>query len=184
MRRLRWPVAVLAAVAVVGAGGAAVFARSSVTYTNHAIGATAFNANGTAIAPAYANLKWLNYGERATWTFSALELQGAVSGSAYLNFAGLSAGPYWGSGFSSSIRVVVTGAIKGTFTTTLANPWRPHVAFNETAGTGWNATATVGLPRAQYAGATALTVTVELLTANYHIGLEKPSVMIGYSTAS
>jgi hypothetical protein len=175
---------VLGVVAVVGAGSAAVFARSSATYTNHPIAASDFHSYGTAVAPDYVGSKWLNYGERATWTFDVANLQAAASGSAYLNFAALSAGPYWGAGFSSSIRVVVTGAVKGTFTSTLANPWRPHIAFNDTSGVGWAATATVVLPKAQYAGANPLTVTVELLTSGNHIGMEKGSLAIGYATVS
>jgi hypothetical protein len=184
VKRIRWALVVLGAAAVVGAGSAAVFARSAATYTNHAIAASDFHSYGTAVAPGYTGSKWLNYGERATWTFGVAGLQTAASGTVNLNFAALSAGPYWGAGFSSSIRVVVTGAVKGTFTTMLANPWRPHIAFNDTPGVGWNAATTLAVPRAQYAGATALTVTVELLTAGNHIGMEKGSLAIGYASVS
>jgi len=173
----------LGAMGIVGISGAAVFASSSASYTNHVLSGVV-TSSGTHSAPAQTDHWWVNYGQSATWTFNVSALTKAIGGTVYLNLNALSAGQHWGAGFSSTIRVDVTGAVKGTYTTTLANPWKPHIAFNDpsTPDAGWNATASVALPKKIYTGANTLTVKVELPAGDHHIGFTADSLLIGYCT--
>jgi hypothetical protein len=184
MRRIRWAVVLLAGMALVGLGGATVFARSTATYSNNAISASDFTSTGNHGAPAQADWFWLSNGagQMATWVFDVSELKSAINGTVYLNVAALSASPYWGSGYSTDLRIVVHGVGTGTLTTTLANPWRPHVAYNNTAGVGWNATATLAVPRSVWAGASTLEVTATPITVGNHVGFNQGALTIGYAT--
>lgn len=183
MTRLRWSLILLAAAALVmGVGSASVLARSSATYTNRVLSGTMIS-SGNHNAPAETGHWWVGYGHSATWTFSNVSALGnALGGSVYLNVDALSAGPHWGAGFASTIRVDVTGAVAGTFTTTLANPWKPHVAYNETPGVGWVATGSLQLPRRYVAGAGTLTVQISLPASGNHVGFTADSLTIGYAT--
>jgi hypothetical protein len=186
VRQIRWALILLGVMALVGISGATVFARSSATYTNHAVSASKFT-SADQPAPAQDDWYWLSSGSgQATWTFTDVYglAHNAVSGSVNLNVNALSAGPNWGAGFGTTIKVVVTGVGTNSFTATLANPWRPHIAFNETAGIGWTATASVAVPMNIYTGASQLTVTVTALTAGYHVGFNEDALLIGYATVS
>jgi hypothetical protein len=184
MKRFRWALVLLTGMALVGAGAAAVLARSTATYTNHAIPASTFTSNGdNGAKPGQLGVwYWLSYGKTATWTFDASEFQAALNGSVSLNFVGLSTSIHWGSGYSTDMKVVVTGTGKGTFTQTLANPWRPHVAYNATPGIGWQAYASLNLPRYIWAGASSLKVTVTSITSNTYMGMNQGALLIGYAT--
>jgi hypothetical protein len=168
-----------------GAGGATVLARSTATYTNHMIAATDFASNGDHAAPADADCYWLRtgYGQSSTWTFGDVDaLGGALKGSLWLNIAAPSTALNWGAGYNTDLKVVVTGKTTGTFTTTLVNPWRPHVAFNEVPGVGWEAHASLLVPNSIWIGASSLTVKVTPLTAGNHVGTDIGMLMLGYAT--
>lgn len=179
MKRIRWALLLLVGLVVVGAAASSVLAGSqakqSTTYWNHAIGATSPSAGA-----------WLAYNQSATWTFSNVsELQYAQTGSVYLNFAGLSKSLQigGGAGYSTTVKVVVSGASTATYTVTLANPWRPHVAFNASPGVGWQAYASLNLPTYLWRNAGALTVKLTSTTTNTFMNLGEGGVMIGYATA-
>ena len=182
MKRFRWPLLLLAGVVVIGASSSVVLARSNATadttYWNNAVSASEFDSAGD----------WLGYGQTATWTFNDLSgLRGGLNGSAALNFAGFSktARPGGGSGYSTQMTVVVTGVGAGTFTTTttLNNPWRPHVAYSNDEGTGWAAYASVSLPTYMYQNAISLTVKVKSITSNTLMMFpENTGLLIGYTT--
>jgi hypothetical protein len=185
VKRIRWVLLLMAGIVLVGVGGASVFARSTATYSTNAIAASSFVSTGDHNAPALGSWYWVAYGtsQSAQWTFPVPELQTAIGGTVYLNFSALSAAPYWGSGYASKIKVVVAGNSTASFTTTLANPWRPHVASTNTPGIGWNATATVALPTYLYTGRSTLTVTATSLAAGNHVGFNQEALMIGYATS-
>ncbi len=184
MRRVRWALVLLAGVAVVGVGAAVVLARSTATYANHAIPASTFTSNGsTVVRPGQLGVwNWLGDGKTATWTFNVSGLQTAISDSVALNFSALSTNRYWGAGFSNIIKVNVIGTGQGTFTTTLVNPWRPHIAYNDTAGIGWQAYASLNVPKYVWSGASSLTVTVTPITTYSYTGVNPAAVLIGYAT--
>ena len=179
MKRFRWALLLLAGLVLIGAGASAVLARSSATtttYWNNAISASGFTSPGA----------WLSNGQTATWTFGDVTgLHGAVIGTVNLNFTGLSKTTQTGggAGYSTTMKVVVTGAGTGTFTQTLNNPWRPHVAnSNAPDGTGWQAYASLNLPTNIWMGASSLTVKVTSMTSNTLMSIDQGGLLIGYAT--
>jgi hypothetical protein len=178
MKHFRLSLLLLAGLVLIGAGASAVLARSNATtatYWNNAIYATGSTSAGA----------WLSYGQTATWTFKNIsELHGAMTGTVNLNFTGLSKSTLTGggSGYSTTMRVVVTGASTGTFTQTLTNPWRPHVAYNASPGTGQQAYASLNLPTYIWKGASSLTVKVTSITSNTLMNIEQDGLLIGYVT--
>ena len=183
-KRTRWCLVAVIGVGLLAAGGASVYASLAPGYANNAIAPSSFASSGNHNAPAMADWYWIGYGsgQYASWTIPTSELQTALGGTVYLNFSALSAAPYWGSGYATGIRVVVTGMTTISVTTTLANPYRPHVAYTNAPGVGWNATATVAVPGDVYAGAGTLKVTVTSLTAGNHAGFNQNALTIGYAT--
>jgi hypothetical protein len=175
-------VALAAGAIVIAATSAAVLARSSGTYTNHAIHATGFVSNGNHAAPAQSASDWLAYGKTATWTFDVSRLVTALKGHVYVNVTALSAGANWGAGFDTDVKVVVKGVGTATVTSHLTNPWRPHMAYNEEAGIGWTSYATILVPNSVWVGASTLTVSLTPLASGNHVGVDEGSMLIGYGT--
>lgn len=179
MRRFRWAFVLLVGLLVVGAASSAVLAgpqaKKATTYWNHAIESTSPSSGA-----------WLAYNQAATWTFSDVsELQGALSGSVALNFAGLSKSLQigGGAGYPTTMKVVVTGVTTASFTVTLTNPWRPHVAYNASPGVGWQAFGSLNVPNYVWRNAGTLTVKLTSITSNTLVSLGEGGVMIGYATA-
>jgi hypothetical protein len=179
LRRFRWALLFLVGLVVIGAGASSVLAGAQktgeMTYWNNAIHATT---GGTADA-------WLGYGQVTTFTFNDVsDLYRAMDGTVFLNFNGLSKSirTGGGGGYATTVNVKVTGVGTTTFTTTLANPWRPHVAFSAAEGVGWNAYGAVNLPGYVWKGASSLKVTVASVTTNTFLQLGAEGVMIGYTT--
>jgi hypothetical protein len=178
MKRFRWALFLLAGRVLIGAGASAVLARSNATtatYWNNAIAASTSSSAGS----------WLGYGQTATWKFGDVTgLQDAMTGTVYLNFTGLSKSTLTGggSGYSTTMKVVVTGAGTTTFTQTLNNPWRPHVAYSASPGAGWQAYASLNLPAYIWTGASSLTVKVTSLSSNTYMSIEHGGLLIGYTT--
>lgn len=176
MRRL-WAFVLLAGLVAIGAGSSSVLAgsgKTTATYWNNAI---------TASSGGVPANSWLSYGQSATWTFNNVsELRGALSGSVALNFKGLSKSIQigGGSGYSTSMKVVVTGAGTTGLTTTLANPYRPHVAYSNSPGVGWDAYASLTLPTYAYQGANSLTVKVTSMTSNTLMHIDPGSLFPGW----
>jgi hypothetical protein len=136
VRRFRWALLFLVGLVVIGAGASSVLAgsqkASETTYWNNAIHATT---SGNAGA-------WIGYGQAATFTFSDVSsLYRAMDGTVFLNFSGLSKSirEGGGGGYATTVNVKITGVGTVSLTTTLANPWRPHVAFSNNPEVGWNA---------------------------------------------
>jgi len=161
---------------VIGATSSAVLAGSSkttATYVSDAITATAHQNDGTL----------LGYGAAASFSFNVAELSGAVTGSVFVNLKGdsQSFGMNGGSGFPTTVKVVVTGVGTTTFTTTLANPWRPHV-YGSMVDVGHGVYGTLNLPTSVWRGAGMLTVTVTSVSTNTYLTLPADGVVIGYTT--
>jgi hypothetical protein len=183
MRRFRLVLALLVGGAILGLGAATVFAGSKhATYTNHAVSAWAYTANGDhAAKPGQVGTwEWLTYGQSATWRFDATQLSAAVNKSVTLNIAALSTGAQLGSGYSTNLRVAIFGAGTARYTVTLVNPWKPHIASNATPGIGWQAYASVNVPKYVYAGAYGLRITVMPTTPGNFVGLNQGAILIGY----
>ncbi len=186
MRRFRLLLALLVGGAVVGTGAAVVLASSShATYTNHAVAATAYTANGDhAAKPGQVGTwEWLGYGQVANWRFDATALADAVNRSVTLNIIGLSTSAQLGSGYSTRLNVVVSGVGTARLKATLTNPWKPHIARNATPGIGWQAYASVDVPRYVYAGAHVLRVRVVPATSGNLVGLNQSAILVGYCTS-
>lgn len=161
--------------AVIGASASAVLAgssRTTATYVSDAITASAHSNDGVQ----------LPYGAAATFTFNTVDLGSAVTGSVYLNFRGdsQSFGLNGGSGFPTTVKVAVTGVGTGTYTATLANPWRPHV-YGSYADFGHDVYGTLNLPTYIWRGAAVLTVKVTSVTTNTYLTLQSDGVVIGYT---
>jgi hypothetical protein len=174
MRRFRWSLLFLLALVVVGAGASSVFAGS------HATKATYWNNVITTSIPSGDNP--VHSGDHATWTFTSLSgLAGATE--VYLNFQATvkSLQESGGSGFATTLKVTVTGVGTSTFTVTLANPWRPHVAFSNATDYGQEAFASLKLPTSLWRYAGSLTVTAQSLS-NTVTNFGAKSLVIGYST--
>ncbi|HLY93708.1 MAG TPA: hypothetical protein VKP14_02585 [Gaiellaceae bacterium] len=179
MRQFRWALFLLVGLVAIGVTASTVLARSHTTkastYWNNAIPASGFGADGA----------WLGYGQAATFTFNDVSgLYGAMDGSVYLNFSGLSKSirTGGGSGYTTTLRVTVTGMGTTTFTTTLANAWKPHVAYSNSPGFGWASYASAGLPGYVWKGATSLKVTVTPVTTNTLVSFETGGLVIGFIT--
>jgi hypothetical protein len=184
MRRLIAIIPLLAgAVAAMGAAG--VFAGSKpVTYTNHAIAASAYIGNGDhAAKPGQVGTwEWLSYRQSASWTFDATQLATAINGTVKINITGLSTNQLLGSGYSTTLKVAIAGTGIARSTATLTNPWRPHIAHNATPGIGWQAYATLNVPKYVYAGAHSLRVDVVPSTPANLVGVNQTAILIGYGT--
>jgi hypothetical protein len=193
MKRFRWIAIFVLGVAIVALGAANVMARS--TYTNHAIFASSFTSNGDPdqwhpYADHYGSGDWwwLGAGESAKWTFDASGLQALIrspdttaSGSVTLNFSALSTSPQGGSGFATTIKVVVSGRTIVTGAASLWNPWKPHIgAFSQ--GVGWDSHAAVSIPPSVWTGANTLTVVVTPVTPGNWIAMNEDALVIGYAS--
>ncbi len=179
MTRFRWALLLLISLVAVGVASSAVLAgpktTKATTYWNNAVFAES-NPGAS-----------LDYGDFATWTFDVYNLRfEALSGSVWLNLAGHSQSVQigGGSGYNTTVRVAVTGAYTQTFTATLANPWRPHVAYNNDPSVGWDAYASLNLPNGIWRTASHLTVKVTSLTTNTHLDIfdGQDGVVIGYAS--
>ena len=175
MKRVRWAFLVLAGLVAVGISASAVLAGSSkttATYVSDAITASAHANDGVPLV----------YGGTATFTFNVADLGSAVTGSVFLNFRGdsRSFGLNGGSGFPATVKVAVTGVGTGTYTTTLTNPWRPHV-YGTIADFGHDVYGTLNLPTYVWRGAATLTVSVTSVTTKTYLTLQSDGVVIGYT---
>ena len=184
MRRFRLALALIVGGTVVGLGAATVVAGSKpATYTNHAITASAYTANGDhAAKPGQVGTwEWLNYPQSATWGFDATQLATAGNKSVTLNIAAPSTNAQLGSGYSTNLKVVVSGTTTARYTVKLVNPWKPHIARNATPGIGWQAYASVNVPKNVYQAHT-LHITVTPTTTSNLVGLNQGAILIGYAT--
>jgi hypothetical protein len=179
VRRFRWALLFLVGLVVIGAGASSVLAgsqrTSDTTYWNNAIHAASSNNAGA----------WLGYGQVTTFTFNDLTgLYRAMDGTVFLNFSGLSKSirEGGGGGYATTVNVKVTGVGTTSFTMTLANPWRPHVAFSNSPEVGWNAYGAAAVPTYVWRGASSLKVTVTSVTTNTFMQLGADGVVIGYTT--
>jgi len=178
MRRFRWSLAFLIGVVVIGAGASSVLAGS------HATKATYWN---NVIAPSQVpGPDPVHYLDTATWKFTGLApLYGAVE--VDLNFHA-NVQSMWdggGSGYPVTLSVNVTGNGTSTFTVTLANPWRPHVAFsNDAQGYGHDAFGSLKLPTSLWRYTNSLTVKVRSQSSNTITSFDGNALLIGYVTAS
>ena len=178
------------ALLLIGAGASGVLAGSSkktATYWNNTVAASTFQASVLAIAKPnqpVGNWHWLSYGKSATWTFDVASIP-ALNGSLALNFNALSTSIQLGggAGYDTGMSVVVTGRGTATLVGTLNNPWQPHVAYNDFAPTGWQVREPI-VPTAVWKGATTLVVTVTPTTTSTIMGVNKDSVMIGYTSVA
>jgi len=160
---------------VIGASASAVLAGSSrtrATYVSDAITAAVHENDGTL----------LGYGAAASFAFDAGDLAGAMTGSVFLNLKGdsQSFGMNGGSGFPTTVKVVATGIGTSTYTTTLANPWRPHV-YGSMVDLGHGVFGTLNLPTSVWRGAGTLKVTVTSVSTNTYLTLPADGVVIGYT---
>lgn len=188
MKRLL-ALAMLVGLVVVGVTTSSVLAKSgktTATYWSNAIGASSFQP-GTGVGTVRPNAPdgwyWLGYEKSATWTFDVSSMS-ALTGSPALNLKGFSTSiqASGGAGFDTTIRVVVTGVGSSTLTTTLNNPWQPHVAYNANPPSGWEGAASVLVPTSVWKGASTLTVKVTALTSNTMMGVNEDSLLLGYTT--
>ena len=182
MTRIRWALLVVGVVAIAAGGATAVLAGSSAYVPGHVHAATFWSNGDPAAMPGQdGNWNWLRTtAAKAVWTFDAGDLQSAIRTSVFLNFAGLSTNATGGSGFSDGLKVVVAGKGSATYSATLANPWRPHIA-SYAYGEGWDATAAVNVPSYLWLGASTLTVTVTPVTSGVQIGMNDDALLIGYA---
>jgi hypothetical protein len=180
MRRFRWSLLFLIGVIVIGAGASSVLAgqatkaKTAATYWNNVIEPT------TAPSPSDP----VPYLDTAQFQFGSLpyDLYGATE--VDLNFHGHvhSIQTDGGSGFATTLSVTVKGVSTGTFIVTLANSWRPHVAFNNNPEFGQDAYGALKLPTSIWKGAKSLTVTVKSMTTNAVTYFTDNPLLIGYVT--
>jgi hypothetical protein len=139
-----------------------------------------FQAQGSLINGWY----WLRAAShQATWAFDAGALQQAMPGRVYLNMTGLvTKGVSGGSGYSTSLKVIVSNGIRTQTTSmSLLNPFRP-VDPEDSGGVGYYAYGNAYLSSSLWKGAQKLTVTVmPRYWQTYHVAANADSMLIGYS---
>jgi hypothetical protein len=180
MRHVRWGLLLLASVVTIGASASAVLAgahtykAATATYWNNVLEPT--------VTPPAAPVHYL---DTARWQFTGLpsDLYGAVE--VDLNFHAIvqSIQDGGGSGYGATLSVTVTGVSTATYSVTLANPWRPHVAYSNAPGYGQDAFASLKLPTSLWKNASTLTVTAKAMTTNSVISFGDSGLLIGYVTS-
>lgn len=173
MRRFRWSLLFLVAVAAIGVGASSVFAGSHMTkatYWNNVIAPT----SGPGPAP-------VHYLDTATWKFGnvdALSRASEVDLNFHATVHSLQIGG--GSGYGTTLSVTVAGSGTSTFTVALSNPWKPHVAYSNAPEYGQDAFGSVKLPASLWRNTGSLTVTVKSMTSSTVTYFEGDGLMIGY----
>ncbi len=143
-------------------------------------GEKSFNSNGALISGWY----WLRAsGHTATWTFDASALQGAKPNSVYLNFTPLCTNAAnGGSGYDTTVKLIVTGNKPHTASISLVNPYRP-IDPEHSHGIGYQCYGhSSSLPKGLWQGASTIKVVASFPFPNgRHVAVNANCLSIGYS---
>lgn len=183
MRGLRWAIVALIGMGIATGVAAGSPARAEKLYVLRPIG---YASNGVLIN----GWHWLRTsGATSEWTFDVTGLQGARSGSVYLNMTALvTKGINGGSGYSGSLSVQFVGAHTTTGGITLTNPFRPRdsrtTPTGDTQGVGYQAYGATSVSSWAYGGATTLKVIVSRsstsVRSDIHIATSKDGPFLAY----
>ncbi len=178
MRRFRWSLLFLAVVVVIGASASVVLAGA---HTSKATMATYWN---NVVQPSTSSgTSPVHYLDTALWKFDVPGDMYAAT-EADLNFHAnvQSIQDGGGSGFGATLSVTVKGNSTATYTVTLTNPWRPHVAYSNDPSYGQDAFASLKIPTYIWKGASSLTITAKSMSSNTIVGFDDSGLLIGYVT--